>query len=166
MANLECAVAYAFISQCYRNNFASISSRSIPMPFQAQCPHCQKHATAPDGAEGKRLRCPHCQEMFAVHQGTEPARAVTEPALAATPHVAWEYYVEDIVESLIPASSDAKDPAARRKLWAQLLQGRLNVLGAEGWELVTSVYKPPESTTLADKLGFWKMIFKRPKLGT
>jgi endogenous inhibitor of DNA gyrase (YacG/DUF329 family) len=125
------------------------------MSFSAQCPHCHKHVTAPDEAEGKRLNCPHCQKPFAV--GRE-ARAG-----AAAARVTWEYRVEDVLECDDTIAAGGKTLADKKRLRAVPVEKRLNAMGAEGWELTGSSYAPAESRGMTDELGFWRLIFKRPK---
>jgi hypothetical protein len=133
------------------------------MSFQAQCPHCHKHANAPDGAVGKNLRCPHCQEMYTVQH--EPEAAAPAPALPAVtgPPSACEYHIEDITEAVVAGGTVGRTPTEKRKAMSIPIQQRLNALGAEGWELTTSEYFSPVSTNLTEQLGFWKLIFKRPR---
>lgn len=133
------------------------------MSFQAKCPHCQKQATAPDGAEGKRLRCPHCQEMYAVHQEAEGVIAVPVSPAAPALHTVWEYHIEDISEAVLAAGVTGRTPAEKKKALSVPIQQRLNALGAEGWELTASEYVAPSSSTLSEQLGFWKLVFKRPR---
>lgn len=130
------------------------------MSFSAQCPHCQKQATAPDEAVGKRLQCPHCQKAFTVNREPEPGKAV---AGAAPARVTWEYRVEDVVECSDVIAAGGRSPAEKKRLQAIPIEKRLNVMGAEGWELAGSSYCPAESRGMTDELGFWKLIFKRTK---
>lgn len=142
------------------------------MSFQVKCPHCHKHSNAPDGAEGKRLHCPHCQEIFAVQQEHEEAKAalavpapagVTALPGATTSHRPWEYHVEDIIEAVAATGRGQISADEKQRALTLPIEQRLNALGAAGWELICSSYCPPDSTTLKEKIGFWKLIFKRPR---
>jgi hypothetical protein len=132
------------------------------MPFPARCPHCQKHFTAPDAAEGKKLPCPQCRNAFTVSRESDPVRAA--PAVAAPQQASvWEYLVEDLIEldeSMVDARATKVD---RKRAMAVPIQQRLDVLGTEGWELAASRYFEPASEGMTDVIGYWKMIFKRRK---
>jgi hypothetical protein len=100
------------------------------MSYVISCPHCKQQVQLADNASGKQFRCPFCKAPFvapAVNTsvGTEGVGrpVATPPSAQATlsPIMTWEYRTEDYGSS---------GPSQRD----------LNLLGAEGWELVSVAF--------------------------